>query len=97
MGAEIGATTSLFPYDESMAKYLRGTKRAALADLADQYKDLLAPDAECEADPDKHYDQVVRIDLSALEPHVVGPHTPDLARPSARWPRTPRNTAILSS
>jgi aconitate hydratase len=81
MGAEIGATTSVFPYDESMAKYLRGTNRAALADLADQYKDLLEPDAECEADPDKHYDQVVKIDLSALEPHVVGPHTPDLARP----------------
>jgi aconitate hydratase len=81
MGAEIGATTSLFPYDESMAKYLRATGRAALADLADQNKDLLAPDAECEAEPEKHYDQVVRIDLSALEPHVVGPHTPDLARP----------------
>jgi aconitate hydratase len=81
MGAEIGATTSVFSYDESMAKYLRGTKRGALADLADENKDLLAPDPECEADPDKHYDQVVRIDLSALEPHVVGPHTPDLARP----------------
>jgi len=80
MGAEIGATTSLFPYDESMAVYLKGTGRAEIAALADANKDLLEPDAECEADPEKHYDQVVRIDLSALEPHVVGPHTPDLAR-----------------
>lgn len=81
MGAEIGATTSLFSYDESMAKYLKGTGRAELAALADANKDLLAPDAECEAEPEKHYDQVVRIDLTSLEPHVVGPHTPDLARP----------------
>ena len=81
MGAEIGATTSVFPYDESMAVYLRGTARAEIAALADANKDLLTPDAECEADPEKHYDQVVRIDLSSLEPHVVGPHTPDLARP----------------
>jgi aconitate hydratase len=81
MGAEIGATTSLFPYDAAMAKYLRATKRSELADLADQNKDLLEPDPECEADPKKYYDQVVEIDLSALEPHVVGPHTPDLARP----------------
>jgi len=81
MGAEIGATTSLFGYDKSMARYLRGTGRAALADLADANQDLLTTDPECEADPEKHYDQVVRIDLSVLEPHVVGPHTPDLARP----------------
>lgn len=81
MGAEIGATTSVFCYDESMAEYLKGTGRAAIAALADANKDLLAPDPECEADPEKHYDQVVRIDLSSLEPHVVGPHTPDLARP----------------
>ena len=81
MGAEIGATTSVFPYDASMAQYLKGTGRAAIAALADANADLLAPDPECEADPEKHYDQVVRIDLSALEPHVVGPHTPDLARP----------------
>ncbi len=81
MGAEIGATTSLFPYDAAMAKYLKATKRGALADLADKNKDLLEPDAECEREPEKHYDQVIRIDLSTLEPHVVGPHTPDLARP----------------
>ncbi|MES2201958.1 MAG: aconitase family protein, partial [candidate division FCPU426 bacterium] len=79
MGAEIGATTSLFPYDDSMARYLRATKRSDLADLADKNKDLLEPDAECEADPKSHYDQVIEIDLSALEPHLVGPHTPDLA------------------
>ncbi|MGH7441949.1 MAG: aconitase family protein, partial [bacterium] len=81
MGAEIGATTSVFPYDGSMGRYLRGTGRVALAELADKNEDLLAPDPECEAEPEKHYDQVVRIDLNALEPHVVGPHTPDLARP----------------
>ncbi len=87
MGAEIGATTSVFPYDASMARYLRGTGRAALAALADANKDLLEPDPECEADPERHYDQVVRIDLSALEPHVVGPHTPDLARPVSQMAR----------
>jgi aconitate hydratase len=91
MGAEIGATTSVFPYDASMAKYLRGTHREALADLADANKDLLEPDAECEADPEKHYDQVVRIDLSSLEPHVVGPHTPDLARPVSQMAQDARD------
>jgi len=90
MGAEIGATTSLFSYDESMGRYLRGTDRAALADLADANKDLLAPDEECEAEPEKHYDQVVRIDLSSLEPHVVGPHTPDLARPVSQMAKDAR-------
>jgi aconitate hydratase len=81
MGAEIGATCSLFPYDEAMARYLKATGRAEIAALAEANRDLLAPDPECEADPERHYDQVVRIDLSSLEPHVVGPHTPDLARP----------------
>lgn len=81
MGAEIGATTSIFPYSETMAQYLRGTGRGKIAELADANKDLLTPDPECEAEPEKHYEQVVRIDLSTLEPHVVGPHTPDLARP----------------
>jgi aconitate hydratase len=90
MGAEIGATTSVFSYDESMGRYLRGTNRAALADLADANQDLLAPDPECEAEPEKHYDQVVRIDLSALEPHVVGPHTPDLARPVSQMAKDAR-------
>ena len=81
MGAELGATTSMFPYDESMARYLRATNRPWLADAADQNADLLRADPEVEADPDSYFDQVVRIDLSTLEPHVVGPHSPDRARP----------------
>ncbi len=81
MGAELGATTSMFPYDESMAEYLRATNRPWLAAAADQYADMLRADPEVEADPDSYFDQVVRIDLSTLEPHVVGPHSPDRARP----------------
>ena len=81
MGAELGATTSMFPYDESMARYLRATNRPWLAEAADKYADMLRADPEVEADPDSYFDQVVRIDLSTLEPHVVGPHSPDRARP----------------
>ena len=81
MGAELGATTSVFPYDPRMAAYLEATGRGALVPLADAAADLLTPDAEVEADPEAFYDQVVRLDLSALEPHVVGPHSPDRARP----------------
>jgi len=81
MGAEHGATTSLFPMDERMAAYLRSTERAGLADLAEANADLLAADPETAAEPEKFYDRVVAIDLDALEPHLVGPHTPDLARP----------------
>ncbi len=81
MGAEVGATTSIFPYDVRMARYLEATGRGEIANIADRFKDLLEPDAECEADPGAHYDRVIRIDLSKLEPHVVGPHTPDRARP----------------
>ncbi|RYZ96435.1 MAG: aconitate hydratase, partial [Proteobacteria bacterium] len=81
MGAELGATTSVFPFDESMARYLSATNRAALADLARKYKHLVTADAEVEKDPAKYYDEVIEIDLSTLEPHIVGPHTPDLARP----------------
>ena len=81
MGAELGATTSVFPYDERMRAYLRGTGRQALADLADRHRHLLAADPEVLAKPESFFDQVVEIDLSALEPHLVGPHTPDLARP----------------
>jgi aconitate hydratase len=84
MGAELGATTSMFPYDEKMAAYLRATDKEDLVPLAEQYRHLLAPDPEVEADPEKHYDRVVRIDLSTLEPHVVGPHSPDRARPISR-------------
>jgi aconitate hydratase len=81
MGAEVGATTSMFPFDEAMARYLRGTDRPALADLASEFRHLLGADPEAAQDPGKFYDRVIEIDLSSLEPHVVGPHTPDLARP----------------
>lgn len=81
MGAELGATTSVFPFDENMARYLRATRREKLADLAAKYKHLVTADAEVEKDPSKYYDEVIEIDLSTLEPHIVGPHTPDLARP----------------
>jgi aconitate hydratase len=86
MGAEHGATTSLFPYDARMEKYLRATRRGAIADLAGANRDLLAADPEVEAAPEKFFHRVVEIDLSALEPHLVGPHTPDLARPLSKVP-----------
>src|SRR6185436_14859880 len=76
-----GATTSIFPFDASMDRYLRATDRAALADLATKNGHLVTGDPEIEADPAKYFDRVVEIDLTTLEPHVVGPHTPDLARP----------------
>jgi aconitate hydratase len=81
MGAELGATTSLFPADAAMAEYLRATGRGALADLALRHAALLAPDPEVEVDPGAHYDRVLALDLSALELHVSGPHSPDRARP----------------
>ena len=81
MGAELGATTSVFPFDASMDRYLRATERAALAELAAKHASLLTADPEVEADPEKYFARVVDIDLSTLEPHLVGPHTPDLARP----------------
>jgi aconitate hydratase len=85
MGAELGATTSMFPADERMAAYLRATGRDFLLPLMERNRDLLAPDAEVEADPEAHYDRVIRLDLSALEPHVVGPHSPDRARPISKF------------
>ena len=81
MGAEIGATCSLFPYDANIAKYLRATGRDAVADLADLHAGLLDHDDEVEADPGRFFDRVVEIDLTELEPHLVGPRTPDLDRP----------------
>lgn len=81
MGAEIGATTSVFPYDEHMGTYLKATERGDLLPIIEANKDLLAPDAEVEANPSEYYHQVIELDLSTLEPHVVGPHSPDLARP----------------
>ncbi|GIL16940.1 MAG: aconitate hydratase [Oligoflexia bacterium] len=84
MGAELGATCSVFPYDAKMAAYLKSTARKGLADIADQNKDLLCADPEVAKDPKKYYDEVYEIDLSTLEPHLVGPHTPDLARPISK-------------
>src|SRR5215211_2403537 len=81
MGAEIGATCSLFPYDARMAMYLKATRREELADLADEYADHLRADPEIADDPERFYDRVVDVNLSELEPHLVGPHTPDLDRP----------------
>ena len=81
MGAEIGATTSIFAHDSRMTRYLNATRRAAIGRLADENRDLLTPDPEVEADPASYYDRVVEIDLAKLEPHVVGPHSPDRARP----------------
>ncbi len=81
MGAEIGATCSIFPYDKKMENYLRATGRAELADLANKHIDILTQDEDVEKNPAKYFDKVIEIDLSTLEPHIVGPHTPDLARP----------------
>jgi aconitate hydratase A / 2-methylisocitrate dehydratase len=81
MGAELGATTSMFPADERMGVYLRATGRGEVVPIAARYPHLLAPDKEVEDSPEKYYDRVVRLDLSALEPYVVGPHSPDRARP----------------
>ena len=81
MGAELGATCSLFPYDAKMAGFLAATNRKELAQIADQNKDILTADADVLANPKKYFDEVYEINLSTLEPHLVGPHTPDLARP----------------
>lgn len=85
MGAEIGATTSTFGYDEKMADYLRGTGRKEVADLADKVKEHLTGDPEVYANPEKYFDQVIEIDLSTLEPHVNGPFTPDRAIPISKF------------
>jgi aconitate hydratase len=85
MGAEIGATTSIFPYDESMERYLRGTSRAGIADLANNVKEHLTADPEVYATPEKYFDQVIEINLSELEPHINGPFTPDLATPVSQF------------
>ena len=80
MGAEIGATCSVFPYDERMETYLKYTNRSEIAELANQNKELLVADSDVEDNPEKYFDKVIEIDLLTLEPHIVGPHTPDLAR-----------------
>jgi aconitate hydratase len=84
MGAELGATTSVFPFDQKMVAYMNITDRSDLANLALANKALLVADPEVYQSPEKHYDQIVEVDLSTLEPHVVGPHTPDLARPISK-------------
>lgn len=91
MGAEIGATCSIFSYDNKMETYLRATKREGIADLANKYRDLFTLDKEIEQEITKerekaqhYFDQLIEIDLSSLEPYIVGPHTPDLARPISK-------------
>ena len=81
MGAEIGATCSIFPYDEKGSAYLKATGRDEIAQLADSRMDLLTADAEVLENPEEFFNQVIEINLDELEPHIVGPHTPDLARP----------------
>lgn len=84
MGAELGATTSVFPFDQKMVDYLNITERTDIAKLAEANKDMLVSDPEVYASPEKYFDEIVEIDLSTLEPHVVGPHSPDLARPISK-------------
>lgn len=81
MGAELGATCSVFPFDKRMSDYLKITKRQDLAKIAEKSMDLLTADKECVSNPHKYYDEVIEIDLTSLEPHIVGPHSPDAARP----------------
>jgi aconitate hydratase len=85
MGAEIGATCSVFPYDEKMAAYLKATGREEVAAMADGIREHLRPDEEIYTDPAKYYDQLIEINLSELEPHVNGPFTPDLAWPISKF------------
>ncbi|MBS1640555.1 MAG: aconitate hydratase [Bacteroidetes bacterium] len=84
MGAEIGATTSTFGYDDSMSRYLKATGREEIAAAADKIKEYLTADAEVYANPEKYFDQVIEINLSELEPHLNGPFTPDLATPISK-------------
>jgi len=105
MGAELGATCSIFPYDDRMATYLKITGRSELAKLADENRDVLTADAEVIEAPQKFFDQVIEIDLNTLEPYLVGPHSPDIARPISKvaeeakangWP-TKLSAALIGS
>ena len=105
MGAELGATTSIFPFDARIASYLRATERADLATLAEEYREHLVADPEVAGDPAKFYDEVIEINLDTLEPHVVGPHSPDRGRPISKlaaevrengWPAKITNALIGS-
>ena len=90
MGAEIGATTSVFAYDESMERYLKATGRSEIAEMANELKSFLSPDPEIIENPGHYYDQLIEINLSELEPHVNGPFTPDLATPISKMKETAR-------
>jgi aconitate hydratase len=105
MGAELGATTSIFPFDRRMAAYLRATDRGDLAALAEEFRDHLMADPEAAAEPAKLYDEIVEIDLDQLEPHIVGPHSPDRGRAISKlaaevrdngWPASITNALIGS-
>ena len=91
MGAEVGATTSIFPYDKKMYEYLEATDRKDIADLAHKIKDYLKADKEVHENPEKYYDQVIEINLSELEPHIVGPYSPDLSREISDMPNAVKN------
>ena len=86
MGAEVGATTSLFPYDRKMYEYLSATDRKDIADLAENIKEQLKADDDVHSNPEKYYDEVIEINLSELEPHIVGPYSPDLSRKISEIP-----------
>ncbi|SHI55716.1 aconitase [Tangfeifania diversioriginum] len=88
MGAEVGATTSIFAFDESMQRYLKATGREKVAEMAGKMKDILSPDPEIYENPEKYYDQLIEINLSELEPHLNGPFTPDLATPVSKMKET---------
>lgn len=97
MGAEVGATCSVFPYDERMETYLNATGREKLVEIANEHKDLLVADPEVEANPEKYFDRIIEIDLSTLEPLIVGPHTPDLARPISQLAEDVKKNAYLDN
>lgn len=88
MGAEIGATTSTFGYDDSMERYLRSTGRAEIADMANGIREHLTADADVYANPEKYFDQLIEINLDELEPHLNGPFSPDLATPISKLKET---------
>ena len=91
MGAEVGATTSIFPYDKKMYEYLEATDRKDIADLSDKIKNYLKADKEVHENPEKYYDEVIEINLSELEPHIVGPYSPDLSREISDMPTAVKN------
>ena len=95
MGAEVGATCSIFPYDKRMELYLNSTGRSKIAELANHYKESLVADKEIEQNPEQYFDRIIRIELSELEPYVVGPHTPDLVRPISKLADDVKNNDYL--